>query len=77
MGNIKQAQECVEAERLTLVPPLEPRCGSWVAYAPGGRALLETYSMDTAEKLARHGCKVVTAMQHLISLNAGPSSLGH
>lgn len=52
-----------------LVPPLEPWCGSWVAYDFQGKVMLETFSESTAVQLAEMGHKVVTAMQHLASLN--------
>lgn len=47
------------------IPNLEPGESTWVIYGKTSNMATETHSRSTAELAARHGQKVVTAIQHL------------
>lgn len=52
------------------VPNLEPYCGSWIAVSRAtGKAVFETYSRKTAEKINQEKYEVLTAYQWLVRFN--------
>lgn len=52
------------------VPNLEPDCGSWVIVSrETGKAVFETYSRKTAERINQEKYEVLTAYQWLIRFN--------
>lgn len=52
------------------IPKLEPWCNSWVVSCKQtGKAIFETYSEDTANRINQSRYEVKTTYQHLTDLN--------
>jgi hypothetical protein len=52
----------------TSIPELPRHCGSWIIRRDG-KAIAEVFNRRNAEKAAKAGYEVVTALDHLVSLN--------
>ena len=53
------------AKTESIIPELEPHCGSWVATCANGSKAFETFNRATAERAAAAGWEVITTAQWL------------
>ena len=53
-------------------PPLMQFCGSWVIINDHGRAILETWRKDHADRCAEMGYTVLPIDEYLAKLNRSP-----
>ena len=55
---------------MSTVPDLPPNCNSWIVRdRKTGRAVHETWQREVAESINQEKYEVVTALEHLQSLN--------
>ena len=61
--------ESPTAKTESIIPELEPHCGSWVITNDNDRRVHETFNRSVAEQAAIAGWNVETAAQYLARIN--------